>query len=77
MYEQSFQELNFIVPCMLTVLQRNDLAASGLEVVLTQAIYAVVGAVALEKGGAVANQVARDSILKPLGFDVGMPRETL
>ncbi|KAG5305174.1 RNase III domain-containing protein [Histoplasma capsulatum G186AR] len=56
---------------------RNDLAASGLEVVLTQAIYAVVGAVALEKGGAVANQVARDSILKPLGFDVGMPRETL
>ncbi|OJD19212.1 hypothetical protein AJ78_00825 [Emergomyces pasteurianus Ep9510] len=56
---------------------RNDLAESGLEVVLTQAIYAVVGAVALEKGGAVANQVARDSILKPLGFDVGMPRETL
>ncbi|OJD27657.1 hypothetical protein ACJ73_00945 [Blastomyces percursus] len=56
---------------------RNDLPGSGLEVVLTQAIYAVVGAVALEKGGAVANQVARDSILKPLGFDVGMPRDTL
>ncbi|KAL2386687.1 hypothetical protein RJZ90_000546 [Blastomyces dermatitidis] len=56
---------------------RNDLPGSGLEVVLTQAIYAVVGAVALEKGGAVANQVARDSILKPLGFDIGMPRDTL
>ncbi|ODH51040.1 hypothetical protein GX48_02825 [Paracoccidioides brasiliensis] len=52
---------------------RNDLVESGLEVVLTQAIYAVVGAVALEKGGVVANQVARDSVLKPLGFEVGMP----
>ncbi|PGH12952.1 hypothetical protein AJ79_03925 [Helicocarpus griseus UAMH5409] len=51
---------------------RDNLAQSGLEVILAQAVYAVVGAVALEKGGLVANKIARDRILKPLGVDVGM-----
>ncbi|EAS31139.3 RNase III domain-containing protein [Coccidioides immitis RS] len=49
----------------------SDFQLSGISVVLTQAMYAVVGAVALEKGGAVANQVARNRILKPLGFHIG------
>jgi large subunit ribosomal protein L15 len=31
-------------------------------------LYAIVGAVALEKGGEVANKVVQDKILTPLGF---------
>jgi large subunit ribosomal protein L15 len=31
-------------------------------------LYAVVGAVALERGGEVANKVVQDKILTPLGF---------
>ncbi|KAK2811516.1 hypothetical protein FQN50_002139 [Emmonsiellopsis sp. PD_5] len=45
-----------------------DLAESGMELTLTQALYAVIGAVALEKGTAVANQITRERILQPLGF---------
>ncbi|KAF9894877.1 hypothetical protein FE257_004498 [Aspergillus nanangensis] len=46
----------------------NNLAGSGIELVLAHTMYAVVGAVSLEKGGHVANQVARERILDPLGF---------
>jgi large subunit ribosomal protein L15 len=35
-------------------------------------MFAVVGAVAMERGGLVANQVVRDRILKPLGFGIGI-----
>jgi large subunit ribosomal protein L15 len=31
-------------------------------------LYAIVGAVALEQGGEVANKVVQDKILAPLGF---------
>lgn len=31
-------------------------------------LYAIVGAVALEKGGEAANKVVQDKILTPLGF---------
>lgn len=31
-------------------------------------LYAIVGAVALEKGGEAANKVVQDKILAPLGF---------
>jgi large subunit ribosomal protein L15 len=31
-------------------------------------LYAIVGAVALERGGDVANKVVQDKILAPLGF---------
>ncbi|KAF7592061.1 hypothetical protein BBP40_000726 [Aspergillus hancockii] len=48
----------------------NNLASSGIELVLAHTIYAVVGAVSLEKGGHIANQVARERILAPLGFKV-------
>lgn len=44
------------------------LQASGSELVYSQAILAIIGALALEQGGAVANQVAKDKVLLPLGL---------
>ncbi|KAE8376797.1 ribonuclease-III-like-domain-containing protein [Aspergillus bertholletiae] len=46
----------------------NNLASSGIELVLAHTMYAIVGAIALEKGGLVANKVTRERILPPLGF---------
>ncbi|KAF7718818.1 Uncharacterized protein PECH_005850 [Penicillium ucsense] len=46
----------------------DDLKASGLELVLAHTMYAVVGAVSLEKGGHIANKVAQERILEPLGL---------
>ncbi|KAI9755111.1 MAG: hypothetical protein M1815_005203 [Lichina confinis] len=46
----------------------DNLAGSGVDAVLTQALYAVVGAVALQRGGHVAAKVVRERILAPLGF---------
>ncbi len=40
---------------------------SGIEVVLNQTLYAIVGATALQKGGKVASRVVRERILSPLG----------
>ncbi|KAJ5794682.1 hypothetical protein N7457_001281 [Penicillium paradoxum] len=45
----------------------NDLRASGLELVLAHTMYAIIGAVSLEKGGVVATKLARERILDPLG----------
>ncbi|KAI9829682.1 MAG: hypothetical protein M1819_006053 [Sarea resinae] len=45
----------------------DNLKGSGIETVLAQSIYAIVGAVALQKGGEVANRVVRERILMPLG----------
>ncbi|PYH48835.1 mitochondrial 54S ribosomal protein mL57 [Aspergillus saccharolyticus JOP 1030-1] len=47
-----------------------DLKASGLELILAHTMYAIIGAIALEKGGEVANKVARERILSPLGFQI-------
>lgn len=48
---------------------RSDkLVESGQEAVLAQAVYAVVGAVALRLGGDVAGRVARERVLEPLGL---------
>lgn len=44
------------------------LDASGADVVLAQTIYAIVGAVALQKGGDVAAQLAKERVLAPLGL---------
>ncbi|MCJ1258591.1 hypothetical protein MMC24_006424 [Lignoscripta atroalba] len=46
----------------------DGLITSGVNLVLSQALYAVVGAVALEKGGEVANRIARERILSPMGL---------
>jgi len=48
--------------------QADNLKGSGIESVLMTSLYAIVGAVALERGGAVANKVVQDKILAPLGF---------
>jgi large subunit ribosomal protein L15 len=45
-----------------------NLESSGQDVVLAQTIYAIVGAVALQRGGDVAAQVARERVLAPLGL---------
>ncbi|KUL84924.1 hypothetical protein ZTR_07889 [Talaromyces verruculosus] len=46
----------------------NDLEHSGLNVVLTHTMYAIVGAIALERGGVEANKFARQRILAPQGL---------
>ncbi|KAJ6110713.1 hypothetical protein N7486_002948 [Penicillium sp. IBT 16267x] len=46
----------------------DNLIASGLELVLAHTMYAVIGAVSLEKGGLVANKLAQERILEPLGI---------
>ncbi|KAN0099483.1 Ribonuclease-III-like domain containing protein [Hyaloscypha variabilis] len=46
----------------------HHLNASGLELILAHTMYAVIGAIALQKGGEVAARVAREKILKPLGI---------
>lgn len=44
------------------------LESSGVDVVLAQSVYAIVGAVALQRGGDVAVQVAKERVLAPLGL---------
>lgn len=46
----------------------DNLQGSGIESVLMTSLYAIVGAVALERGGEVANKLVQDKILAPLGF---------
>ena len=49
-------------------MQPSSLQASGCDMVYAQAMFAVVGALALEKGAAIANEVARERLLEPLGM---------
>jgi large subunit ribosomal protein L15 len=49
-------------------MQPESLTASGADMVYAQAVYAIVGALALEKGGAVANEVAKEKVLDVLGM---------
>lgn len=46
----------------------DDLVGSGQETILSTALYAIVGAIALERGGEMANKVVQGKILGPLGF---------
>jgi outer membrane receptor for ferrienterochelin and colicin len=48
--------------------QPDNLNASGYDMVLAQAMYAIVGAVSLEQGGAVANRITKDRILAHIGL---------
>lgn len=47
---------------------RTDIEKSGVELVLAEALYAVIGAIALQRGAAEAKKVARERILGPLGL---------
>ncbi|KAK5937211.1 hypothetical protein PMZ80_010511 [Knufia obscura] len=49
----------------------HDLPGSGCDMVYAQALYAIVGALALEQGGQVANKIARERILQPVGLRTG------
>ena len=40
---------------------------SGYDMVLSQAVLAIVGGVALERGGGEANRIALERIINPLG----------
>jgi len=46
----------------------DNLPASGLDVVMTASLYAIIGAVSLHRGGDVAIRVARERVLKPMGI---------
>jgi len=48
--------------------QLHNLNHSGLELILAHTTYAIIGAIALQKGGDVAAKVAREKVLKPLGI---------
>lgn len=48
--------------------QPDNLNASGYDMVLAQAMYAIVGAVSLEQGGAAANRITKDRILARIGM---------
>jgi large subunit ribosomal protein L15 len=58
--------------CMLKTSSDNEqlhhLNHSGLELILAHTTYAIIGAIALQKGGDVAARVAREKVLKPLGI---------
>ena len=43
--------------------QPDNLVASGSEVIHAQALAAIVGALALEQGSAVANRIAKEKVL--------------
>lgn len=44
-------------------LQPDNLSASGSDVIYAQALAAIVGALALEQGSAVANRIAKERVL--------------
>ncbi|KAM3418080.1 hypothetical protein BST61_g6285 [Cercospora zeina] len=45
-----------------------NLKQSGFDVVLAQAIFAIIGAVGLQRGGEMAARTARERVLAPLGL---------
>lgn len=49
-------------------MQPDNFEGSGIDIVLAQALYAIVGAISLQNGGEVANRIARERILGPLGL---------
>ena len=59
----------FFPPLLLTIgsVKPENLANSGMDLILAHTMYAVVGAIALEKGGYMANKMAQERILEPLG----------
>jgi len=48
--------------------QNKDLQASGQAFVATQALYAIVGALALQRGGDIAGSVVRERLLSSIDW---------
>ena len=42
--------------------------ASGIPIILSQALYAIVGALSLQRGGVVTNDIVKEKILSQLGL---------
>ena len=61
---ETFVRVKLTCPCE----QIKNLRGSGIDTVLAHTLYAIVGAIALQKGGEVANQTVRHRILNPLGI---------
>lgn len=59
-----YEALNYYA----NTVQVNKLETSGIDIVLNSCLYAIIGAIALQRGGAVAAEVAREKVLKPLGI---------
>lgn len=55
-------------PKLIMPNQSDNLQGSGMDIVFAQTLYSVIGAIALEKGGEVANRTVREKILSPLGL---------
>ncbi|CAD6443451.1 db5b554f-75ce-4d01-aad4-a885326df315 [Sclerotinia trifoliorum] len=47
---------------------KDNLEKSGIDLVMATSLYAIIGAVALQKGGDFATNVARERVLKPLAI---------
>jgi large subunit ribosomal protein L15 len=60
--------LDILLHMLIVTVKPANLDGSGQNVVYTTSLYAILGALALQKGGDFANQVARDKVLKPLGI---------
>ena len=56
------------VDVLIFSLQAKDLYASGLPLIAQQAIYAIIGGIAMQRGGQIANEIVKDRILTPLGL---------
>ncbi|KAL2062676.1 hypothetical protein VTL71DRAFT_5748 [Oculimacula yallundae] len=46
----------------------DNMESSGIDVVLTTSLYAIIGAIALQRGGNIAARVVNENVLKPLGI---------
>ena len=53
---------------MSDILQPRNMRGSGEDVILSSTIFAIIGAIALQRGGEVAASYVRSRILMPLGI---------
>jgi dsRNA-specific ribonuclease len=60
--------LMFVIANSAGCNQADNLLGSGVETVVAQSLYAVIGAIALERGGELANKIVKEKILIPLGL---------
>lgn len=66
--KREFSLYNYNEKHELTPHKSENLKTSGIDVVLAHTLYSIVGAIALQHGGEVANRVTREKILSPLGL---------
>ena len=60
-----------IVAWQVLTFQIRDLRESGVDAVLAGGVYAIIGAIALQRGGELANRFVRERILP----DIGLPQQ--